>query len=85
MTNGNVGFLSRKVFNVPGKILSCLLFCSIDKNLRSTVYCNGLRFSVDINDWEFLWNKFKTETLTSEKLTLMSALGCTLDRTFLQE
>lgn len=60
-------------------VILLLFFNSIDKNLRSVVYCNALR-SGNVTQWEFVWNKFVNETGPTEKLVLMSALGCTSDQ-----
>lgn len=50
---------------------------SVDKNLRGVVYCNALRHSDTIvSDWNFLWDSLRSETLTSERDTMVAALGC---------
>lgn len=52
-------------------------FLSVDKNLREVVYCNALRYSDTIvSDWNFLWDNLQSETLTSERDTMINALGC---------
>ena len=57
-----------------------------DKNMRSVIYCNGLRHSTDIqNDWNFLWSEFQSTKLSSEEVTILSALGCTKDEAILKE
>ncbi|KAJ8973356.1 hypothetical protein NQ317_001400 [Molorchus minor] len=57
-----------------------------NKNLRTVVYCNGLRYSSNsTDDWEFLWNVFtESENLATERSTIISALGCTTDTELLK-
>nr|ADI48182.1 membrane alanyl aminopeptidase 2 [Chrysomela tremula] len=51
---------------------------SIDKNVRSIVYCNALRYSDDIeSDWEYLWNRLSETSQANEISNLITALGCT--------
>ncbi|EEZ99296.1 aminopeptidase N-like protein [Tribolium castaneum] len=55
-----------------------------DKNLRSVIYCNGLRHSNDTtNDWEFLWKDYLSTSIATEQVTILSALGCAKDTTVL--
>ncbi|KAJ8960565.1 hypothetical protein NQ318_013854 [Aromia moschata] len=54
-----------------------------NKNLRSIVYCNGLRYSDNSSDWEFLWNVYQDTDLATERATLITALGCTQNTTLL--
>lgn len=57
-----------------------------NKNLRSIIYCNALRYSSDGSDWEFLWQAYTQATdLATEQTTILSALGCTKDETILKE
>ncbi|KAJ8921486.1 hypothetical protein NQ315_003104 [Exocentrus adspersus] len=56
-----------------------------DKNLRTVVYCNALRYSNDSQDWDFLWNAYLNATdLATEQVTILSALGCTKDTALLK-
>ncbi|KAJ8921488.1 hypothetical protein NQ315_003106 [Exocentrus adspersus] len=48
-----------------------------DKNLRSIVYCNALRYSNTSEDWDFLWEVYTSSDLATELVTIISALGCT--------
>ncbi|KAJ8960568.1 hypothetical protein NQ318_013857 [Aromia moschata] len=58
---------------------------SIDRDLRTIVYCNGLRYSDDsTTDWEFLWEKLQSISLATEELTLIAGLGCTKNTTLLK-
>ncbi|KAJ8972201.1 hypothetical protein NQ314_000290, partial [Rhamnusium bicolor] len=65
------------------------LFCArqffkgINKNLKSIVYCNALRYSTDSSDWEFLWQKYLSTDVATERSVLISALGCTRNETLL--
>ncbi|KAJ8921491.1 hypothetical protein NQ315_003109 [Exocentrus adspersus] len=53
---------------------------SVDKNLKSIVYCNGLRHSDDvISGWNSLWEMLQNEVLESERETIIEALGCAKD------
>ncbi|XP_023311598.1 membrane alanyl aminopeptidase-like [Anoplophora glabripennis] len=57
----------------------------VDKNLRGFVYCNALRYSDSAtSDWNFLWESLQSETLTSERETIITALGCTKDTAVLK-
>jgi len=49
---------------------------TIPANLKSFVYCVGIRASDD-NDWEKVWNRFLHTDLHTEQELLLSALGCT--------
>lgn len=51
--------------------------CSIiPANLKSFVYCVGIRTSDD-NVWYTVWNRFLRTDLHTEQELLLSALGCT--------
>nr|XP_023022542.1 aminopeptidase N-like [Leptinotarsa decemlineata] len=59
---------------------------SINKNLKPIVYCNGLRYSNNIEeDWEFLWNKYQSTEVPIEKKIILEALGCTKNITILKK
>jgi len=52
-----------------------------NKNLRSIVYCYGLKNSKNVSvDWNFLWNAFLSSKLSTEQVTILAALGCTSDQ-----
>nr|ADK11709.1 aminopeptidase N [Leptinotarsa decemlineata] len=55
-----------------------------DKNLRNIVYCNGLRDDTSSSNWDFLWNKYLNTTIATEKITILSSLGCTKNVTLLE-
>ncbi|KAJ8960563.1 hypothetical protein NQ318_013852 [Aromia moschata] len=55
-----------------------------NKNLRSIVYCNGLRHSTDQSDWEFLWSEYLNASLATEQSTILTALGCSQDEQMLE-
>ncbi|CAC5411232.1 ANPEP [Mytilus coruscus] len=48
----------------------------IDPSLKSTVYCSGVA-SGDEDEWNFVYDKYKTATVAAEKARLLSALSCT--------
>lgn len=55
-------------------------FYRVDRNLRTVVYCNGLRYSESdaaVTKWDFLWQKLQSTKIASEDVTILSALGCT--------
>ncbi|XP_066141985.1 membrane alanyl aminopeptidase-like isoform X1 [Euwallacea fornicatus] len=55
-----------------------------DKNLRSIVYCYGLKHSSSIeSDFNFLWSAFLSTKLSTEQVTILSALGCPNDEAVL--
>ncbi|KAJ8948940.1 hypothetical protein NQ314_008319, partial [Rhamnusium bicolor] len=57
-----------------------------NRNLRSIVYCNALRYSSNSSDWEFLWDAYTNAAdLATEQVTILSALGCTKDSSLLTE
>ncbi|XP_066141997.1 membrane alanyl aminopeptidase-like [Euwallacea fornicatus] len=58
----------------------------VPKDLKTTVYCNALRYSDDINgDYQFLWKKYTETDLSTEILTIYLGLGCTQDITLLKQ
>lgn len=63
-----------------------LKFClySVDRNLKTIVYCNGLRYSSDWTDWHYLWTQLRDSKVASEHITILSALGCTRNTTNLE-
>ncbi|CAH0553352.1 unnamed protein product [Brassicogethes aeneus] len=56
-----------------------------DPNLRKIAYCNGLRYSKDKSNWEYLWDSYKSTDDASEKMTILSALSCTTDKELLNK
>lgn len=48
----------------------------ISANLKSFVYCAGIRVNDD-NDWYTVWNRFLYTDLHTEQELLLNALGCT--------
>nr|ADK11708.1 aminopeptidase N [Gastrophysa viridula] len=58
---------------------------SIDKNVRSIVYCNALRYSDDIDsDWEYLWSELRNTSQVNEISNLIISLGCTKSTKYLR-
>ena len=49
---------------------------SIHPDLRSTVYCNGVRVGSQ-DEWNFSFNRYKTVNLAAEKSKLLYAMSCT--------
>ncbi|XP_015606053.1 aminopeptidase N [Cephus cinctus] len=53
---------------------------TITPDLKSFVYCSGLR-SASRNTWELVWQRYINTDLANEQNLLLSGLGCTADRT----
>ena len=51
-------------------------FCRISVDLVPVIYCSVISEGSD-NDWTFLWEKFQSENVNGEKVTILNALGCT--------
>lgn len=49
---------------------------SVDPSLKSTVYCSGVASGGE-EEWNFVYQKYKTELVAAEKSRLLSALSCT--------
>ncbi|XP_058467773.1 aminopeptidase N [Malaya genurostris] len=47
----------------------------ISPNLKNIVYCTAIKYG-DEAEWDFAWQRFQKTTISSEKETLLSALGC---------
>ncbi|CAG9818441.1 unnamed protein product [Phaedon cochleariae] len=48
----------------------------ISKDLKGVVYCTSLKHGGEA-EWDFLWKKYQTSNVATEKSTLLNALGCT--------
>ena len=48
----------------------------ISANLQVYVYCNGIRYGGG-NEWNFVYDKYKTSGDATEQSTFLSALACT--------
>ncbi|RZC41831.1 aminopeptidase N-like protein [Asbolus verrucosus] len=56
------------------------------RNLKSIIYCNGLRYSENVaEDFNFLWTKYSESQISTEKVTILKALGCIKNRDVLNE
>lgn len=51
---------------------------SIHPDIRETVYCTALKIKGN-ETWIKLWKKYDDEEFSSEKRTILQALGCTND------
>lgn len=47
----------------------------IPPNFRYFVYCTSIQHG-DYDDWEFLWKAYLSTSIASERITLLTALGC---------
>jgi aminopeptidase N len=60
------------------------MFNRIPANLRSVVYCTALEHG-DEKEWNFLWAHYKESIITTEQVTILSALGCTKNESLLKQ
>jgi aminopeptidase N len=44
-------------------------------NIRAAVYCSAMRHGT-IEDLNYLWDKYKTQEIATEQLTILTAIGC---------
>lgn len=51
------------------------IYSTIPANLKSFVYCVGIRVGDD-NDWHTVWDRFLRTDLHAEQELLLNALGC---------
>ncbi|XP_076648371.1 putative aminopeptidase-2 isoform X2 [Halictus rubicundus] len=56
---------------------------TLSPNARAAVYCTKMR-SADKVSWEYLWKYYLKVEFSSEKKTILEALGCTTDKEILQ-
>nr|CAD7455286.1 unnamed protein product [Timema tahoe] len=54
----------------------------IPADLTSVTYCTSLRHGGE-TEWEYLWQKYLTSTVSTEQVLLLSALGCTTQETLI--
>lgn len=53
------------------------LIYSISPNVRTYVYKYGMRSGGTEFDWDFMWNKYRNETVPQEKIKLLYGLANT--------
>ncbi|XP_014606106.1 PREDICTED: uncharacterized protein LOC106787883 [Polistes canadensis] len=56
----------------------------IEPNQRSAAYCMGILHG-NLDDWERLWNHYKTSKVVSEQVVVLSALGCSRNIDILEQ
>jgi aminopeptidase N len=61
-----------------------VLFIRIPANLRSIVFCTALEHG-DEKEWNFLWDRYIQSTISTEQVTILSALGCTKNASLLAQ
>jgi hypothetical protein len=66
------------------KTHTILFFYRIPANLRSLVFCTALKHGGE-EDWNFLWERYQESIITTEQVTILSALGCTKNESLLQQ
>lgn len=52
----------------------------VPKDQRAVVYCNAVR-SGTAEDFNFLYDRYKTEDISAEQLNLLAGMACTKDQT----
>ena len=52
-------------------------------NIRSVVYCTAIKYGAE-KEWQFLWDRYLSSNVGSEKQMIISALGCTRELWLLQ-
>lgn len=62
----------------------CDTIFRIPANIRPTVYCTGIAEGSS-TEWNFLWKHFIHENVATEKMVILQALGCTSDRSLIQQ
>lgn len=55
------------------------------KNIRSTVYCNGLRHEGTREEWDHIFEQYVTADVATDRTNFLSALGCITDKEILTE
>ncbi|XP_011705230.1 PREDICTED: aminopeptidase N-like [Wasmannia auropunctata] len=55
----------------------------IPRNARPAVYCTAIKEGSS-SDWDFLWNHYRHTNFASEKKIIIDALGCSNNKTVLQ-
>lgn len=56
---------------------------TISPNAKAAVYCTAMKSGSE-NDWNYLWELYLKEEFSSEKKTILEALGCTTNKEILQ-
>ncbi|XP_026808314.1 aminopeptidase N-like [Rhopalosiphum maidis] len=46
--------------------------------LKSVIYCQAIKYG-GVAEWDFLWERYQRSNVASEKVKLLSALGCSSD------
>lgn len=70
-------------FQLHKYFVTCCMFrfyfySRVDVNLRSTIYCNAIRYG-GVDEWDFAYQKYKTSNVATEKAVLLLALSCSRD------
>uniref|UniRef100_A0A0C9QRU9 Aminopeptidase N n=1 Tax=Fopius arisanus TaxID=64838 RepID=A0A0C9QRU9_9HYME len=53
-------------------------------NLRNTIYCTAIKHGTT-DHWNFLWDKYHTAPLATEKIQILTALGCSENKVLLRK
>ncbi|KDR22501.1 Aminopeptidase N [Zootermopsis nevadensis] len=56
----------------------------IPANLRSLVFCTALENGGE-EEWNLLWERYQESVITTEQVTILSALGCTRNQSLLAQ
>ncbi|CAG2066373.1 unnamed protein product [Timema podura] len=49
---------------------------SVDPDVKSVVFCNGLRYGGE-EEWNFLWGQYLKSEVSTEQVLILGILGCT--------
>lgn len=56
------------------------IFNSIFPNAKPAIWCTALKHG-DFDDWELMWQEYRASNFESEKVMILSALGCSQNST----
>lgn len=56
----------------------------VEVNIRAAVYCTAIREGGE-QEFNFLWNKYRGENVQAEQVTILTALGCSSNKTQLHK
>ena len=73
------GLLRSLNFCVTGiQICILLLFYRIPASMKRVIYCHAIKYG-GVEEWNFLWERYKRSNVASEKTSILKALACSRD------
>ena len=60
----------------PRKFSYLYVFCRIEVDMKSTVYCEAVENGNE-EEWNFGWERYQKSNVATEKRDLLGALSCT--------